>query len=57
MQGKVAPEVFDFTYLRNGGLRFGHDVLTQLAIEKNKPAVAHAASALLDAEPYSAPLP
>jgi hypothetical protein len=57
MQGKVAPEAFDFTYLRNGGLRFGHDVLTRLAVEKSNPAIAQAASALLDAEPYQAALP
>jgi hypothetical protein len=57
MQAKVAPEAFDFTYLRNGGLRFGHDVLTQLSTQKSKPMIARAASALLDAEPYPAPLP
>lgn len=57
MHGKAAPETFDYAYLRNGGLRFGHDVLTQLAREKNRPAIAQGAWALLDAEPYPAPLP
>lgn len=55
MQGRVAPEAFDFTYLRNGGLRFGQDLLTQLVQDRNRPAIARGASAILDAKPY--PLP
>jgi hypothetical protein len=57
MQGKVAPEAFDFVYLRNGGLCFGHNALERLTRDKSRPAIAQDASALLDAEPYPAPLP
>jgi len=33
--GRIAPEAFDYDYLRRSGLRFGHDVLAGLA-RKNR---------------------
>lgn len=46
--GRVAPEVFDYAYLRNSGLRFGHDVLTRMARGKGVPAVTRGAIGALD---------
>jgi hypothetical protein len=45
--GRVAPEAFDYAYLRNSGLRFGHDVLIQMTHEKAEPAVARGALGVL----------
>jgi hypothetical protein len=33
--GRVAPQTFDYAYLRRSGLRFGRDLLTALAKQKN----------------------
>ena len=45
--GRVAPEAFDYAYLRNSGLRFGHDVLIQMAHGKAGPAVGRGALGVL----------
>jgi hypothetical protein len=50
-QHKVAAEAFDFNWLRDGGLRFGHDALTRMAAAKNAPAMARGAYLALAAPP------
>ena len=41
LHGQVAPEAFDYAYLRNSGLRFGHEVLAKMAgtpVEGSEPS-------------------
>ena len=49
-QHKVAPEAFDYTWLRDGGLSFGHQALMELAAMKEQP-VARGAYLALSARP------
>jgi hypothetical protein len=50
-QHKVAPEAFDFIWLRDGGLRFGHEALAAMAASKSAPGVARGAFEALAAKP------
>jgi hypothetical protein len=38
MHAQVAPDAFDYAYLRNSGLRFGQDALARMAKGKRAPA-------------------
>jgi hypothetical protein len=53
-QHQVAPEAFDFTWLRDGGLRFGHQALADMATMKTSPAVTRGAFLALTAPPLAA---
>jgi hypothetical protein len=50
-QNKVRAELFDFLWLRDGGQRFGHDALEDMAADRNAPASARGAFAALSAPP------
>jgi hypothetical protein len=50
-QHRVTAEAFDFTWLRDGGLRFGHEALAQMAATKSAPATARGAFGALAAKP------
>jgi hypothetical protein len=52
-QNKVAADMFDFLWLRDGGLRFGHDALEKMAADKNAPAMARGAFVALAAPPQA----
>lgn len=45
MHARVAPEAFDYAYLRNSGLRYGHESLGMLATGRYLPGGAHASPA------------
>ncbi len=53
-RGEVAPETFDYAYLRNSGLRFGHRALMSMVHATNEPDVARGAFLALAAGPSSA---
>lgn len=53
-QHKVSPDAFDFTWLRDGGLRFGREALTGMAAQKGLPGVARGAFLALNAVPEAA---
>ena len=50
-QHKVAADAFDFIWLRDAGLRFGHEALVKMAAGKSAPAVARGAFEALAAKP------
>jgi hypothetical protein len=52
-QHAVAADAFDFTWLRDGGLRFGHEALTKMAASKTAPAAARGAFEALAAPPQA----
>ena len=53
-QHRIAADAFDFTWLRDGGLRFGHNALTAMAASKAAPAVTRGAFEALAAKPAAA---
>ena len=53
VHSRVAPDAFDYAYLRNSGLRFGHDALARMAKDQRMPAVARGAFLALIAGPSS----
>ena len=50
-QHKVTPGAFDFIWLRDGGLRFGHEALAAMAASKSAPGVTRGAFEALAAKP------
>ena len=50
-QHKVAADAFDFIWLRDGGLRFGHEALTGMAANTSAPVLARGAFEALAAKP------
>ena len=53
-QHQIAADAFDFTWLRDGGLRFGREALTDMAAAKSAPAMARGAFLALGAPPQAA---
>ena len=53
-QHRIAPEAFDFTWLRDGGLRFGRQALDDMAAAQSMPAIARGAFLALHAPPMAA---
>ncbi len=50
-QKRVTADAFDYVWLRDHGLRFGRDALTQMAASKTQPLVARGAFLALTAPP------
>ena len=50
---RVAADAFDFIWLRDHGLRFGHEALTKMAEHKSVPAISRGAFVALTAKPLA----